>query len=183
MATLSILRFSTAGGVAAALDEVRVLSAAGRLAARDLAMMSWEPGQRVPETRCVAMPLPNLPMGPSFWNLLFGHLFFLPAAAAAAGAALQSMRWSLAGLGIRDDFLLTARERLTPGTSALFVLTDDANVDPVIMLLGDLPFTVTSTNLSTRQLESLQMAFGSSGSDVPLEIEFTPRARETPDAQ
>ena len=182
MATLSILRFSTAGGAAAALDEVRVLSAAGRLAARDLAMMSWKPGQRVPETRCVGMPLPNAPMGPSFWNLLFGHLFFLPAAAAAAGATLQSARWSLAGLGIRDDFLQTARKRLTPGTSALFVLTDDVNVDPVITLLGDLPFTVTSTNLSTRQLESLQMAFRAGVSDVPLEIGLAPKARETPDA-
>lgn len=161
MATLSMLRFSTPGGAAAALEEVRTLSAIGRLAARDFATMSWEPGRLVPDVQCTdARQPPFVPLGRGFWNLLFSHLFFLPIAATAAGVALRVNCYSLEALGIRDDFLRTSRERLTPGTSALFVLTDDANVDPVIHLLEDLPFTIASTNLSMRQVEALRAAFG-----------------------
>ena len=184
MATLSMLRFSTPGGAAAALEEVRTLSAIGRLAARDFATMSWEPGRLVPDVQCTdARQPPFVPLGRGFWNLLFSHLFFLPIAATAAGVALRVNCYSLEALGIRDDFLRTSRERLTPGTSALFVLTDDANVDPIIRLLADLPFTVTSTNLSRQQLGALRTAFGPSQSSVALECEPASRTGESPGRQ
>jgi uncharacterized membrane protein len=65
----------------------------------------------------------------------------------------------MASLGIHDDFLQTARDCLGPGSSALFLVTDDATVDPVIRSLANLSFTVMSTNLSRRQLDALRTAF------------------------
>jgi len=180
MATLSILRFSTVGGAQAALGDLRILCDDAGLAARDLALVSWSPGRSVPDIQAVSMPRPSGRMGGAFWNLLFSHVFFLPVAVAEAGLRHCQRQWSLADLGIRDDFLSTAQERLTCGTSALFVLTDDATVDPVVRLLGELPFTVMSTNLSTRQLEALRLGFGSTTSEEATGGETGSRAGERP---
>lgn len=160
MATLSVLRFSTTGGAAVALEVLLALHDSGQFRPRDVAMVSWKPCNRVPVLRPARALRPRAPMGPRFWNLLSSHLFCLPAAATAAGLPAGGTRCSLANFGIRDDFLRTIQDRLTPGTSALFVLTDDANVDRIILLLKDLAFTVASTSLSTRQLEGLRLGFG-----------------------
>lgn len=160
MATLSVLRFSTAGGAAAALEVLLALHEAGRFRPGDLAMVSWKPRTRVPALRPVRTIRPRTPMGPGFWNLVSSHLFCLPAAAAAAGLPAGGTYCSLADLGIRDDFMRTIQARIKRGTSALFVLTDDANVDRVIQLLEDLDFTVASTNLSQLQFEGLRLGFG-----------------------
>jgi len=98
-------------------------------------------------------------MSDAFWHLLFGHVFLLPIAAAEARVAAGACSCSLAGLGIRDDFLDTARRRLVPRTSALFLLTDHATVDRVLGMMPPLEFTLTSTNLSTRQLHGLWRAY------------------------
>ena len=147
-------------GAAAALGDLRVLNAAGRLEARELALVSWEPGKQVPDIRPIQLPEPRGSIGAGFWNLLSIHLFQLPLAVASAGLPPGSAHCSLAALGIRDDFLRTVRDRVTPGTSALFLLTDNATVDPIIHLLQHLAFTVVSTSLSTRQVEALHCGFG-----------------------
>ena len=167
MATLSILRFSTVGGAQAALANVRLLRTNEQLLPLDLAMTSWQPGSRLPEIHGIEPGLPHAPMGSGFWHLLFSALFFLPLAATEAGVPAWPGRWSLADLGIHDAFLATARDRLSPGSSALFLLTGDATVDRVIQLLEELPFTVMSTNLSNRQLEALRTAFNSSTASTP----------------
>jgi len=159
MATFSVLRFSTVAGAAAALRATQALRDAGRFRPRDLTILSWEPGMPVPEFRAVRDPEPHAPMGAAFWNLLYSHLFHVPLAAASAGLPGGGTFVSLAEFGIRDDFLQTLLDRLTPGTSALFALTDDTTVDRVILLLEHLEFTVASTTLSTRQVEALREGF------------------------
>jgi uncharacterized membrane protein len=155
MATLSILRFCTAGGAKAALGDVWALVDSGRLALRDMAIMSWDPSRAIPDTCQVVPDRRDAQLGPRFWNLLFSHVFYLPLAATRAGVQRPTSTAPLADLGIRDDFLDTAQRRLGPGTSALFLLTGDATVDRVIMLLHGLEFTIMSTNLTQRQVRAV----------------------------
>ena len=176
MTTLSMLRFSTLGGAAAALDEVRALTATSRLAARSFATMSWESGRLLPDVQRADAPPSLARLGRGFWSLLLSH-FFLPI---AAGVTRHVNGYLLAALGTRDDCLRTSRERLTPGTSALFVVTDDANVHPDLRLLAGLSIAVTSTNLSRQQLEALRTAYQRSQSDVPLECSYTSRFEDAP---
>ena len=131
----------------------------GLLRVRDAAAVAWLPGQHRPDFRRVDGLEPWAPMGDSFWHLLFGHLFLLPIAAAEAGIAMRAASCSLSQLGFLDDFVDSARRRVTPGTSALFLLTDDATVDRVLAMLPPLDFTVTSKHLSNRQLQGLWCAF------------------------
>lgn len=177
MATLSVLRFPGAGGHEAALVEVRALNGSGRLVLSDLAIMSWSPERRLPDMRTASFPAEGMPMGERFWNLLFSHFFLLPLAAAEAGVPAQSARCLLASLGIHDDFLQTARDCLGPGSSALFLLTNDATVDPVIRSLANFSFTVMSTNLSRRQLDALRTAFWTGPLDGPDEQQPASGAR------
>ena len=160
MATLSVLRFSSVGGASAALEDLRALHADGRVDPREMAVLSWEAGERLPDFRPVPSPPTRAPMGAGFWNLLSIHLFHLPLVAVSAGLSAHSASCCLADLGIRDGFIRTVQDRVTAGSSALFLLTDDATVDRIIHLLEHLAFTVVSTSLSTRQVEAWQFGFG-----------------------
>ena len=58
--------------------------------------------------------------------MLFGLIFFVPLLGLAVGAATGALAGSLTDVGIDDGFINQVREQVTPGTSALFVLTSDA---------------------------------------------------------
>ena len=68
-------------------------------------------------------------LGGAFWGLLFGLLFFVPLLGMAIGAAAGALSGSLTDVGIDDDFIKRTREEITPGTSALFVMSADAVLD------------------------------------------------------
>ena len=159
MATLNAFLSMDVGGASAIEADVRSLCGRGLLHVRDAATVTWLPGQHRPDFRRVDGLEPGAPMGDAFWHLLFGHVFLLPIAAAEAGLPMHAAACSLSQLGILDDFVDSARRRVLPGTSALFLLTDDATVDRLLALLPPLDFTVTSTSLSNRQLQGLWCAF------------------------
>jgi len=159
MATLCVLRFTSALGAAAALDRIRSLVRVGALNVTDGSTISWEPGQRSPTVCCLLDISLQQRLNEFFWCTLFGVIFYLPLAASFANVSRRAAHLSLAAFGISDDFLLRARERITPGTYGLFLLAIDATVDRVVEALPTLDFTVTSTNLTHRQLAALQAAF------------------------
>src|SRR6185436_18021333 len=95
-----------------------------------------------------------------FWGLLFGLIFFVPLIGAAIGAALGAMTGALVDTGIDDEFMDSVREQVTPGTSALFVLSDHAVVDKVSEALADSHPHLVSTNLSVEEEAKLRETFG-----------------------
>ncbi len=70
-------------------------------------------------------------MGGMFWGLLFGTIFLGPVAGAAIGAATGAFAGSLVDVGIDDDFIKSVRGEVTPGTSALFLLSSDEETEKV----------------------------------------------------
>jgi uncharacterized membrane protein len=96
----------------------------------------------------------------ALWGFLFGLIFFVPLLGMAIGTGMGALGGSLADLGIDDDFIKQVRERVTPGTSALFVLTSHATVDRVIEELRQYDFEIISTNLPVEQEQKLREAFG-----------------------
>ncbi|MFI7061211.1 DUF1269 domain-containing protein [Kribbella sp. NPDC050124] len=63
--------------------------------------------------------------------MLFGMIFLTPFAGAAIGAASGAIGGSLVDVGISDDFIKSVRDQVTPGTSALFLLSSDAVQDKI----------------------------------------------------
>ena len=99
-------------------------------------------------------------LGGSFWGLLFGIIFFAPLLGLAVGAAAGALGGSLRDAGIGDAFIQQVRDEVTPGTSALFVMTSDVVVDQVRdAFLAHHP-TLLHTNLTPEQDAALREYFG-----------------------
>ncbi len=97
----------------------------------DAAVVSWEVGKKKPRTRELRDTRRAGALGGGFWGLLFGLIFFIPILGLAIGAATGALIGSMADVGISDSFIRDVREKVTPGTSALFLLSSDAVMDRV----------------------------------------------------
>jgi len=94
-------------------------------------------------------------LGGAFWGFLFGLIFLVPFLGAGAGALLGSLR----DVGISDAFIKDVREKITPGTSALFVLTSNAVLDRVAAEFRGSTGEIIHTNLSQEEEAKLHAAF------------------------
>jgi uncharacterized membrane protein len=63
-------------------------------------------------------------------------------------------------VGISDDFIQQVRDKVTPGTSALFALTSGAVQDKVADAFQGIQAELIRTNLSDEQEARLREAFG-----------------------
>ena len=101
-------------------------------------------------------------LGGSFWGLLFGLIFFVPLLGLAVGAAMGALGGSMSDIGIDDDFIKRARDEITPGTSALFLMSSDAVIDKVREAFRGQQAELVSTNLSNEQERNLREVFSES---------------------
>ena len=84
----------------------------------------------------------------------------MPLLGAAVGAATGALAGSLTDVGIDDTFINQVRDQVTPGTSALFVLSSDAVVDKVRdAFAGDEKAELIFTNLDNDQEAALREVF------------------------
>jgi uncharacterized membrane protein len=93
-----------------------------------------------------------------FWGLLFGMLFFIPFAGLALGAGMGALFGHLGEKGIDKAFQQQVRDYLKPGTSALFMVIEQATPDKAIAALEQYGGTVIRTSLSDEDTKKLQEA-------------------------
>ena len=159
MGTLTVWKFGTAEGAEAAEATLADLSKQQLIKVYDAAIVSWPEGKKKPRTRQANDMTGRGALGGSFWGLLFGLLFFVPLIGMAVGAAMGALAGSLTDVGISDQFIKQVREKVTPGTSALFVMTSDAVQDRVAQAFEGTDVELLATNLSNEQEASLREAF------------------------
>ncbi len=94
----------------------------------------------------------------SFWGFLFGLLFFIPFAGLALGAGLGALFGHFGEKGIDKAFQQQVRDYLKPGTSALFMVIEQATPDKAIAALQEYGGTVIRTSLSDDDTKKLQDA-------------------------
>ncbi|MGA6207044.1 DUF1269 domain-containing protein [Nocardia testacea] len=157
--TLTVWKFPTATGADTAVSTLDDLQRRELITVQDAAVVSWPEDAKKPKTRQLHSLAGLGALGGAFWGLLFGLLFFIPLIGAAMGAGLGAMSGSLADIGIDDDFIKEVRDKLTPGTSALFALTSDATVDRVHEAFHGQSAELVSTNLSHEQEAKLREVF------------------------
>jgi uncharacterized membrane protein len=159
VATLTAWKFDTPEGADAAERTLIALSKEELIHIHDAATVSWPEGSRKPKTRQLNSLTGAGALGGAFWGLLFGLLFLVPLLGMAVGAALGAASGSLADVGIDDDFIASVREKVTPGTSALFVLSSDAVLDKVREAFAGHNPELIHTNLSDKDEERLREVF------------------------
>ena len=126
----------------------------------DAATVTWPEGKKSPKTKQAVNLTGAGAFDGAFWGMLFGLLFFVPFFGLAVGAAMGALSGHFADYGIDDAFIKRVREQVTPGTSALFLMTEKAVVDRVAEELKGGDFELISSNLSKEQEEQLRTAFG-----------------------
>jgi uncharacterized membrane protein len=159
MATLTVWTFDTTDGARTALDVLRRLQEQQLITIRDAAYVYWEADAKRPKTKELGKLTGAGALGGAFWGLLFGLIFFIPVLGAAIGAGVGALAGSLSRAGIDDDFVKDVRESVTPGTSALFVMSEHAVVDRVADQFKQTGATLLTTNLSTEQEQLLRETF------------------------
>jgi uncharacterized membrane protein len=159
MATLTVWKFDTPEGAQNAEVALKTLEQQELINIHDAAVVFWEPGRKRPTTRQASSMTGIGAMGGAFWGLLFGLIFFVPLLGMAVGAATGALTGSMADVGIDDDFIKRVRDRVTPGTSALFLLSSDAVIDKIREAIGELHAELIQTNLSAEDEAKLREAF------------------------
>ncbi len=78
----------------------------------------------------------------------------------AVGAAMGALVGHFSDYGISDDFIKQVRAKVTEGTSALFLLTEQATVDKIADAFKGTKMELIQSNLSDDQEKALKTAFG-----------------------
>lgn len=159
MASLVALKFETADGAQQALTLTKTLRKQKLIDITDGATVTWHRGQSRPKTHHIGQEWIGALDG-TFWGLVLGLFFFVPAAGLALGAVTGVIAGHFTSLGITEDFIAKVRQKVTEGTSALFLLVGKADVDRVASAFKSLPpFEIIATNLSPQQEEKLRAEF------------------------
>lgn len=161
MATLTAIKFNSASGADEMLSLLTDLQRQKLLTIHDGAIVSWQEGKRKPKTR----QLHNLAgigaLDGAFWGMLFGLIFFVPLLGMAIGAAMGALTGAFADVGIDDNFIKQVRDKVTEGTSALFLMTSNVVTDRVLEAVREkgLQPELIASNLSNEQESRLRDAF------------------------
>jgi uncharacterized membrane protein len=93
-----------------------------------------------------------------FWGFLFGLIFFVPFAGLALGAGMGALFGHLGKNAIDKAFQDQVRDKVKPGTSALFLVIEQVTPDKAIAALQQYGGTVIKTSLSDENTKKLQDA-------------------------
>ena len=157
MATFTVWKFDRPDGADQAAGILEGAERDGLVKIIDRALVSWPADGKRPTTKHKERH--GAGWG-AFWGMLFGALFLLPVVGAATGAAVVALNKAMSGLGITEEQLETIRAQVTAGTSALFVVTDEANLDRLGERFHGMGWVLVDTNLTDEERAQLVETFG-----------------------
>jgi uncharacterized membrane protein len=162
MTTFTVWKFDSADGAQKALDLVTKLTQQRLIELVDAAILSWPPEAKHPTTRHLVNMTGVRALDGAFWGMLLGWLFFNPLLGMAVGAAAGALSGHFANYGIGKDFVDKVRSKVTPGTSALFLLTGQVTWDKVAAAAKEAGVSgeLIQSNLSNEQEAKLKEGYG-----------------------
>src|SRR5262249_38031852 len=101
-------------------------------------------------------------------GFLAGLVLLAPLAGAAVGALLGGAGTPapVAPAGVRGDFLREVEGRMQPGTSALFVLDSEGDMEVILHTLQGLGGTVLRTNVDVKRAQLIQSTLAAAAADT-----------------
>jgi uncharacterized membrane protein len=156
--TLTVWSFAAVDAAERALGPLDRLIAAGHARVDDAALVAWPSERRTPATRDLGSITGAGALWGGFWGMLLSLIFLTPLAGPAFGAGAAALAGTLQDFGLEDDFLKRVRDGVTPGTSALFLLSSRASADAVAAGLRKLGAELLRCELSPEQEQRLRDA-------------------------
>ena len=157
MATLSVLKFETPDGAKQMEQTLLALQKQQLITIQDAAIVTWPQGAKSPKTEQLHSLAGQGALMGLFWGMLFGLIFLVPFLG-LMGAAMGALSGKFSDYGIDDNFIKQTRDKVTEGTSALFLLTSGAVLDKIAPAVKGQKFEIISTNLSKEQEDQLRAA-------------------------
>ena len=157
--TLSVWKYDTVGGAGDAERRLLDLQTKNLITIIDAAIVSWDPNAKKPKTRQLNATTATGALGGGFWGFLLGLIFFVPLLGAAIGAASGALAGSLTDVGIDDKFINRVKAAVTPGTSAIFLLSSNEVTERIAEEFKGAHAELIETNLDKEHEDALKSAF------------------------
>ena len=161
MTTFTVWKFEDPEGAGRAEGALKAAASDGLVKIVDHAVMSWPDGADKPELHHKHDGSMRGAGWGALWGILGGALFLVPVAGAVVGAGIGALAKSTDGTGITKGDLERIRTQITEGTSALFMVTEDADLDRLGERFHGRDAKLISTNLTEAERETLLETFGS----------------------
>ena len=162
MTTFTVWKFEDPEGAAHAATLLKNAEEDGLVKVVDHAVMSWPVGAEAPETKHSHDDSRRGAAWGAFWGILTGALFTVPVVGGVVGVALVALAKSTDGTGITKDDLARIRTEIVEGTSALFAVTEEGNLDRLGERFRGTDQKLITTNLTPAERETLLETFGGS---------------------
>jgi uncharacterized membrane protein len=119
---------------------------------------------------CNREPFPAVAniLGCTAVGFLAGLVLFAPLTGAAVGASLggAGTAAAVAAVGIGDDFVREVEGLMQPGTSALFVLDSEGDMEVILHAIQGLGGTVLRTNVDLERAQLIQSTLAAAAADT-----------------
>lgn len=159
MATMSVWRFDDPDTAGEAVRVLEDLQKEGQIQVLDATWISWPVGRRGPKTHPLHGFTTIGAVGGGFFGVLMGAIFLVPLLGLAIGAAAGAATGRFADVGLNDALVAEVQAKVTPGTSALFVLTEKAVPERVAEAFSGFHAELITSNLSDEQEKILRETF------------------------
>jgi len=126
----------------------------------DHAVVSWPIGAQQPTTKHSHDDPKRGAAWGALWGIVGGALFTVPVLGGVVGVAVGAMSKATEGAGITKDDLERIRTEVVPGTSALFVVTEEGDLDRLGERFRGVGRSLIHTNLTDAEREVLLETFG-----------------------
>ena len=131
MTALTVWQYDTPFGAEAGGVRLKSLAERGTLTVVDAITVAWMPQAQEPVIAHLRHAVASGAVKGSILGGLVGMVLLAPAAGAVAGAGVASALTRMTKAGIDKDLVQELSSRLKPGTSALVVLSRDADLDDI----------------------------------------------------
>lgn len=160
MTTFTVWKFDDPDAAGRAEGALEAAASDGLVTIVDHAVLSWPDGADKPHLRHEHDDPKRGAAWGALWGILGGALFFVPVAGALLGAGIGALAKATDGTGITKGDLERIRTEVTPGTSALFLVSDDADLDRLGERFRGRDGRLITTNLTEAERETLLETFG-----------------------
>lgn len=160
MAAFTVWKFDSPDQAAHAASILKDCAGQGMVKIIDHAVVSWPVGAAQPTTTHGHEDKWRGTGWGALLGVLLGALFFVPVVGGVAGAAIGAYTKFSDNAGVTKEQLESIRTEVTEGTSALFVVTEEGDLDRVGERFHGIHSKLIATNLTEAERSVLLETFG-----------------------
>ena len=159
MTTFTAWKFDAADAAESAAQTLKQAWREGLVKVEDYAVVEWPAGADQPKVKYENRDEWRAAGWGALIGAVIGALMLLPTLGAAAGALVNILRKRVQDVGISQDQLDSIGEQVVAGTSALFVVSSDSDLDRLAERFRGQSATLVASNLVQGEVEDVRRAF------------------------